>query len=59
MQAPVSLAEGRWKKVLDSTEAQWGGPGSAVPETLVSEGEVLMELSPYAFLVLFNADSER
>jgi maltooligosyltrehalose trehalohydrolase len=59
VQAPVSLAEGRWEKVLDSAEAQWGGPGSAISGTLVSEGEVLMELSPYAFLVLFNADSER
>jgi maltooligosyltrehalose trehalohydrolase len=59
VQAPVSLAEGHWEKMLDSAEAQWGGPGSAVPGTLVSESEVLMELSPYAFLVLFKADSER
>jgi maltooligosyltrehalose trehalohydrolase len=59
VQAPVSLPEGHWEKVLDSAEAQWSGPGSAVPGTLVSEGEVLMELSPYAFLVLFKADPER
>jgi maltooligosyltrehalose trehalohydrolase len=59
LSAPVWLPEGRWKKVLDSGDEQWGGSGSAVPETLVSAGEVLMELSPYACLVLFKADSER
>jgi maltooligosyltrehalose trehalohydrolase len=59
VQAPVFLPAGHWEKVLDSAEAQWGGSGSVVPGTLVSAGEVLMELSPYAFLVLFKADSER
>lgn len=52
VQAPVLLPNGRWEKLLDSADEQWGGPGSAIPRTLYSEGEVMMELSAYAFLVL-------
>jgi maltooligosyltrehalose trehalohydrolase len=59
VQAPVPLPEGRWEKVLDSAEDQWGGPGSAVPAFLSSEGEVMMEVSQYAFLVLTRQVSER
>lgn len=59
VQASVSLPEGRWKKVLDSADEQWGGPGSAIPGAFSSEDEVMMELSPYALVVLFKADSER
>jgi maltooligosyltrehalose trehalohydrolase len=50
--APVLLPEGRWEKVLDSADEQWGGPGSTIPDAFSSEGEVMMELSPFAFLVL-------
>jgi maltooligosyltrehalose trehalohydrolase len=50
--APVPLPAGRWKKLLDSTEVEWGGSGSTLSDTIDSEGESLMDLSPYAFLVL-------
>ena len=50
--APVPLPAGRWKKLLDSAEVEWGGSGSTLSDTIDSEGEVLMELSPYAFRVL-------
>jgi maltooligosyltrehalose trehalohydrolase len=59
VQTSVSLPKGRWKKVLDSADEQWGGPGSAIPGAFSSEDEVMMELSPYALVVLFKADSER
>jgi len=59
LQTPVPLPKGRWAKVLDSAEDQWGGPGSAVPGAFASEGEVMLELPPYAFLVLSRQMSER
>jgi maltooligosyltrehalose trehalohydrolase len=31
--------EGRWKKVLDSSEKEWDGPGSLLPEIIDSGGE--------------------
>jgi maltooligosyltrehalose trehalohydrolase len=34
----LSLPAGNWRKRLDSTEERWGGPGSSVPETLLSAG---------------------
>jgi hypothetical protein len=55
----VSLPKGRWEKLLDSTEIQWGGPGSAVADTIDSEGEVEMELAPFAFVVLARQLPER
>lgn len=59
VQATIRLPEGRWKKALDSAEDQWGGPGSAIPDVVASEGEAVMQLSPYAFLVLSKQTSER
>jgi maltooligosyltrehalose trehalohydrolase len=41
-QAAVDLPvpAGRWRKLLDSADGRWEGPGSSVPETLRSDGEV-------------------
>jgi maltooligosyltrehalose trehalohydrolase len=33
---------GRWQKRLDSAAVVWGGGGSSVPETLQSEGELII-----------------
>jgi maltooligosyltrehalose trehalohydrolase len=52
----VSLPEGRWEKRLDSGEQRWQGPGSLVPEEMVSNGQVHMSLSPHA-VVLFCRDT--
>jgi maltooligosyltrehalose trehalohydrolase len=57
--APVPLPAGRWKKRVDSTEVEWGGSGSTLTDTIDSQGEVVMDLSPYAFLVLSNQVAER
>lgn len=53
--ASVTLAvpAGGWDKILDSAEQRWRGNGSAVPEKLLSEGEVALTLEPKAF-VLFS-----
>jgi maltooligosyltrehalose trehalohydrolase len=51
----VSLPEGRWEKRLDSGEQRWQGPGSLVPEEMVSNGKVHMSLPPHA-VVLFCRD---
>ena len=59
VQTPVSLPKGRWEKRLDSAAVEWGGPGSTLPDTLDSEGEVPMALSPYAFIVLTQHIPER
>lgn len=51
--APVRLTlpipEGGWRKVMDSAEARWLGPGSRLGERLSSEGESALELNPRAF----------
>jgi maltooligosyltrehalose trehalohydrolase len=57
--APVPLPAGRWEKRLDSSEVEWGGPGSTLPGTIDSEGERLMELPPYAFVVFVKHTPER
>jgi maltooligosyltrehalose trehalohydrolase len=47
----VPFPEGRWYRELDSADGRWGGQGSAVPEWLDSEGEVILTLSPWGFTV--------
>jgi len=53
----LSLPQGSWRRVLDSAEAQWNGPGSRVPEVLASDGEVQLTLQPLS-CVLFARDKE-
>jgi maltooligosyltrehalose trehalohydrolase len=31
--------DGRWKKLIDSSEEKWNGPGSLIPEIIESGGE--------------------
>jgi maltooligosyltrehalose trehalohydrolase len=59
VQTAVALPQGRWGKRLDSAEIRWGGPGSTIAEAIFSDGEVWMELAPFAFLVLGRQSSER
>ena len=53
VRAPVPAGE--WQKHLDSAEERWHGRGSSIPETLVSEGEVAINLSPEAFALFARA----
>jgi maltooligosyltrehalose trehalohydrolase len=48
---PAAIPGGRWVKLLDSAEARWAGPGSRLPAELISDGEVTLELAPYALLL--------
>ena len=53
--APVSVAVdgGRWRKVLDSSDAAWMGPGSEIPAELIADGGALvLNLTPHSVCVL-------
>ena len=51
----LPVPPGRWRRRLDAAEERWLGGGGAVPETLVSSGEVTLNLSPYACIVFESA----
>lgn len=50
--ARVPLSAGCWKKLVDSADIEWGGSNSTLAGTIDSDGEVVMELPLYAFIVL-------
>jgi maltooligosyltrehalose trehalohydrolase len=47
----LPIPRGAWRKVLDSAEQRWKGEGSAVPESLNSQGQAAMRLSRKSFSV--------
>lgn len=51
---PVSLplGPGRWRRVLDTQEERWEGPGTLVPEVVESGGMVTLDLGPWSGLFL-------
>ncbi len=57
MAVPLPLPAGRWKKILDSAEQQWLGPGSLLPEEIESNGRIELTMTPHA-VVLFGRDGE-
>jgi len=52
---PVSA--GRWRKRLDAAEERWLGGGSTVPDTVISSGEVTLDLSPYACILFERTEA--
>ncbi len=56
---PTPLPAGRWLKLLDSTETRWAGPGSDVPAEIVSDGEAILDLAPYALLLFTERKDTR
>jgi maltooligosyltrehalose trehalohydrolase len=54
--APATVAlttgAGFWRKLLDSSEPKWMGPGSEVPEEMSSDGGLELRLSPHSVCVL-------
>ena len=38
--ASIRFPEGAWRKILDSADERWGGPGGQVPETVEDGGEI-------------------
>ncbi len=49
------MPEGRWRKVLDSSDIRWLGPGTQVADIVQSDGEVTIEMAPFS-LVLFHTE---
>lgn len=46
------MCPGRWKKLLDSADECWNGPGSSIPEEIQSDGSVALEVRPESMVVL-------
>jgi maltooligosyltrehalose trehalohydrolase len=46
---------GAWKRLIASSDVEWGGPGSRLPDRIDSRGEVRLELLPFAFAVYGGA----
>ena len=53
----LSLAGGRWRKLLDSADERWQGKGTSAPEMLHSEGEAALTLEPMS-LALFEKEDQ-
>ncbi|MBI4963617.1 MAG: malto-oligosyltrehalose trehalohydrolase [Desulfomonile tiedjei] len=53
----LPLPAGSWAREIDSSESNWGGPGSTVPSEVISEGELSLRLNPYS-IVLLRRNSE-
>ncbi|MGC8659509.1 MAG: malto-oligosyltrehalose trehalohydrolase [Desulfomonilaceae bacterium] len=49
----IPILEGNWSKLFDSSEVMWGGNGSQIGSFITSDGDVILELNPYCF-VLFE-----
>ena len=45
------LAPGTWRKILDSADAQWQGPGSKLADQLHCDGTANLKLSPHSAVV--------
>jgi maltooligosyltrehalose trehalohydrolase len=42
---------GRWRKLFDSAAKSWAGTGTAMPDELASNGEIVLHLSARSFVV--------
>ncbi len=51
----VSLPQGRWRKILDSAEERWDGPGSQNPDSIASNDATVLTLSPSSFGLYMRA----
>ncbi len=50
------LAPGPWRKLLDSADERWGGPGSPVPARIDPQGAVKARLRPHSFVLFETAE---
>jgi len=46
----TSLPEGNWRKLLDSSDISWKGPGSLLPES-ISGGKEILSLRRHSFVI--------
>jgi len=54
----LPLSEGRWNKVLDSTDVHWQGIGSRLPATIEAQGTPSLTLPPDSVAVFTRSASE-
>ncbi len=54
----LPLSEGRWNKVLDSTDVRWQGIGSRLPSTIEAQGTPSPTLPPDSVAVFTRSASE-
>jgi maltooligosyltrehalose trehalohydrolase len=54
--ANIPLPPGLWKKLIDSADEHWLGPGAHVPPTLASRGSADLTLLPNCFILLVRKD---
>lgn len=55
VECPLAIPGGRWRKLLDSSEACWHGGGSCVPDHLESGGLTTLEV-PASAVVVFGRE---
>jgi maltooligosyltrehalose trehalohydrolase len=53
---PLSLPGGPWEKVLDSSDARWGGPGGAAPEMPDTAADIALRILPKSFILLLKKE---
>ncbi len=56
MTLPLPLPAGRWRKILDSADPDWLGPGRLLPEEIESDGRVELPLAPHVVVALGRAE---
>jgi maltooligosyltrehalose trehalohydrolase len=54
--AAFALPPRKWRKIIDSAEERWSGPGSQAPAEIESNGEISLELSPKSFVVYSHSN---
>jgi maltooligosyltrehalose trehalohydrolase len=47
----IPFPKGKWRKRLDSADERWQGPGSQVPDEIITNGELALSFAPYAFVI--------
>ena len=52
----VSLPQGRWRKILDSAEERWDGPGSKIPGFISSNDTTMLTLPLSSFGLYVRAE---
>ena len=52
----LPIPNGRWTRILDSADSKWEGPGSDVPEIMVSNGRVELRLNPWSIVLYERLD---
>jgi len=52
----LSLPGGPWEKVLDSSDARWGGPGGAAPDISETASDAVLPMHPKSFILLLKKE---